>query len=138
MVLAFDDDKTKMKKMYKNIESVVTVNVGGMHHTTLRSILCADKNSMLAAMFFDFHKVETLRDGSYFIDADGKHFRIILNYLRGRIGYSNDLPSDKGRLQELRRETDFYNLLDLKDLSNVSLKRFQGNFLKWFSVYFKQ
>ena len=86
---------------------------------------------LLTAMFSGLHKVETLRDGSYFIDANGKHFGIILDYLRGRIMYSDDLPADKETLQELRREVDFYNLLDLKDLIDVSLKRFPSNFSEW-------
>ena len=127
-----------MKKKNKNMESVVTVNVGGMHYVTSRSTLCADKNSMLTAMFSGIHKVETLKDGSYFIDADGTHFRIILNYLRGRIVYSDDLPSDREILVELRREADFYNLLDLKDMINVSLETSSRNFEGWFCLYFKE
>lgn len=127
-----------MKKINKNVESVVTVNVGGMHHVTSRSTLCADKNSMLTAMFSGIHKLETLKDGSYFIDADGTHFRIILNYLRGRIVYSDDLPSDKETLVELRREADFYNLLDLKDMINVSLKVSSRNVEEWFCFYFEE
>ena len=122
--------------MNEKIESTVTVNIGGVYYSTSRSTLCADKNSMLTAMFSGLHKVETLRDGSYFIDANGKHFGIILDYLRGRIMYSDDLPADKETLQELRREVDFYNLLDLKDLIDVSLKRFPSNFSEWISSYF--
>ena len=135
---AFDDDKAKMRKMNEDIESVVTVNVGGVHYSTSRSTLCADENSKLAAMFSGFHKVETLRDGSYFIDANGKHFGIILDYLRGRIIYSDDLPPDKEILHELKREVVFYNLLGLKDLINVSLKGFQTRFSEWFYRYFNQ
>ena len=93
---------------------------------------------MLTAMFSGIHKVETLKDGSYFIDADGTHFRIILNYLRGRIVYSDDLPSDKETLIELRREADFYNLLDLKDMINVSLKTSSRNVEEWFCFYFEE
>ena len=135
---AFEDDKAKMRKMNENLESVVTVNVGGVHYSTSRSTLCADENSMLAAMFSGFHKIETLRDGSYFIDANGKHFGIILDYLRGRIIYSDDLPPDKEILHELRREVNFYNLLGLKDLIDVSLKGFQTRFSEWFYRYFQQ
>ena len=93
---------------------------------------------MLTAMFSGIHKVETLKDGSYFIDADGTHFRIILNYLRGRIVYSDDLPSGKETLVELRREADFYNLLDLKDMINVSLKTSSRNLEEWFCFYFEE
>lgn len=37
---------------------------------------------MLAAMFSERYKVDRDRDGNYFIDMDGIHFKHILNYLR--------------------------------------------------------
>lgn len=37
---------------------------------------------MLAAMFSERYKVDRDRDGNYFIDMDGSHFKHILNYLR--------------------------------------------------------
>ena len=77
-------------------------------------------------------------DGFCFIDADGKSLRILLNYLRGRILYSRDLLSDKETLQELRREVDFYNLLDLKDLIDISLSKFPRNFVEWLPIYFEK
>ena len=134
----FEDDKIKMKRINESIENVITVNVGGVYYSTSRSTLCADQNSMLAAMFSGFHKLEKLKDGSYFIDANGKHFGIILDYLRGRIMYSGDLIADKKTLVELRREVDFYNLLELKDLIDICLKRYQTSFSEWFFSYFKQ
>ena len=134
----FEDDKVKMKRLNESMENVITVNVGGVYYSTSRSTLCADQNSMLAAMFSGFHKLEKLKDGSYFIDANEKHFGIILDYLRGRIMYSGDLIADKKTLLELRREVDFYNLLELKDLIDICLKRHQTIFSEWFFSYFKQ
>ena len=43
-------------------------------------------NSMLAAMFSGRHEVDTDEEGYVFIDRDGTHFGIILNFLRsGRV-----------------------------------------------------
>ena len=80
---------------------------------------------MLAAMFSGHHKLKKMENGSYFIDVDGKHFRIILNYLRGRIIYSTDLLEDRKTLMEIKKEADFYNLVYLKDLVDICLKRFR-------------
>lgn len=46
-----------------------------------------------------------------FIDRDGKHFRFILNHLRG----SEILPTNITDLHELLLESDFYCLDDLKE-----------------------
>ena len=81
---------------------------------------------MLATMFSGHHKLKKMENGSYFIDTDGKHFGIILNYLRGRIIYSTDLPEDRKSLMELEKEADFYNLVPLKDLVGICLKRFRS------------
>ena len=102
---------------------MITLNVGGELYSTSRSTLCTQKDSMLAAMFSGHHKLKKTENGSYFIDADGKHFRIILNYLRGRIIYSTDLLEDRKTLMELKKEADFYNLAGLKDLIDICLER---------------
>ena len=52
-------------------------------------------------------KLEKMENGFYFIDADGKHFGIILNYLRERIIYSTDLLEDRKTLMEVEKEADF-------------------------------
>ena len=102
---------------------MITLNVGGELYSTSRSTLCTQKDSMLAAMFSGHHKLKKTENGSYFIDADGKHFRIILNYLRGRIIYSTDLLEDRKTLMELKKEADFYNLAGLMDLIDICLER---------------
>ena len=102
---------------------MITLNVGGKLYSTSKSTLCTQKDSMLAAMFSGHHKFKKTENGSYFIDADGKHFGIILNYLRGRIIYSTDLLEDRKTLMELKKEADFYNLADLKDLIDICLER---------------
>ena len=115
-----------MQQLHNIQENVITLNVGGQIYTTSKSTLCSQKESMLAAMFSGHHKLEKMENGSYFIDADGKHFGIILNYLRGRIIYSTDLLEDRKTLMELEKEADFYNLVRLKDLVGIRLKRFRS------------
>ena len=112
-----------MKQLHNIQENMITLNVGGQLYSTSKSTLCSQKDSMLAAMFSGHHKLNKTENGSYFIDADGKHFGIILNYLRGRIIYSTDLLEDRKTLMELKKEADFYNLLRLKDLIDVCLER---------------
>ena len=102
---------------------MITLNVGGELYSTSKSTLCTQKDSMLAAMFSGHHKLKKAENGSYFIDADGKHFGIILNYLRGRIIYSTDLLEDRKTLMELKKEADFYNLAGLNDLIDICLER---------------
>ena len=58
------------------------------------------------------HKLETTRDGSFFIDRDGTHFRFILNYLRdGKL----ILPEGAIFLKELEAEAKYYQLQGILD-----------------------
>lgn len=73
--------------------------------------LCADPNSMLAAMFSGRHNVLQDEEGRYFIDRDGTHFRYILNYLRDGNTY---IPFDNQQLvDELYEEVQFFNIENL-------------------------
>jgi len=58
--------------------------VGGVRYSTSRATPTKNSDSMLAAMFSGRHNLEYMqcKDGSFFIDRDGTHFRHILNYLR--------------------------------------------------------
>ena len=113
-----------MQQLHNIQENVITLNIGGQLYSTSKSTLCSQQESMLAAMFSGYHQLKKMENGSYFIDADGKHFGTILNYLRGRIVYSTDLIEDRKTLTELRKEADFYNLVHLRDLVDICLKRF--------------
>ncbi|RUO95923.1 BTB/POZ protein [Jimgerdemannia flammicorona] len=69
-------DVTKFQK------EKIKLNVGGNLFETSLTTLKRDPQSMLAAMFSGRHPLTADADGSYFIDRDGTHFRLILNYLR--------------------------------------------------------
>ena len=67
---------------------------------------------MLAAMFSGRYEIERYKDGAFFIDRDGTHFRFILNYLRnGEL----ILPDGATFLKELEVETKFYLIQGILD-----------------------
>ncbi|XP_078360090.1 BTB/POZ domain-containing protein KCTD21-like isoform X2 [Oculina patagonica] len=82
---------------------MIKLNVGGHLFTTSQSTLNNDPGR------FDTKPSE---DGSYFIDRDGTHFRIILNYLRtGQL----IAPEDKIARKELLAEAEFYQIKGIID-----------------------
>ncbi|KAL9538235.1 hypothetical protein MBANPS3_011088 [Mucor bainieri] len=79
--------KNKLKSDETNREYLpksekVRLNVGGNMFETSLSTLRRDTNSLLATMFSGRHLISAESDGSYFIDRDPSHFRLVLNYLR--------------------------------------------------------
>ena len=83
---------------------------------TSLSALSVVPDSMLGTMFSGRHKIHKQKNGSVFIDRDGTHFRVILNYLRGEISSKSQLPDDRLALSELSTECDFYQLHDVKKI----------------------
>ena len=95
-----------------HFSSTVELNVGGKHFTTSVQTLRKDPNSMLAAMFSGKFDTKPSKDGSFFIDRDGTHFRFILNYLRdGEL----ILPEGETALKQLRKEVEFYQIQGIVD-----------------------
>ena len=67
---------------------------------------------MLAAMFSGKFEMRPSEDGAFFIDRDGTHFQVILNYLRiGKL----TLPANAVNLGELEAEANFYQIQGLID-----------------------
>ena len=100
---AFDSMSKKLDHVH--FSSTVDLNVGGHHFSTSVQTLTKDPNSMLAAMFSGRFEMKPSKDGSFFIDRDGTHFRFILNYLRtGKL----TLPEGATFLKELEEEAEFY------------------------------
>lgn len=81
----------------------ITLHVGDHTFNTTKNTLSL-KNGFLRTL-------SETNQHEFFIDRDGKHFRIILNYLRG----SSVLPTNTIDLQELLFESDFYCLHDLTE-----------------------
>ena len=83
------------------------LNVGGSKFETTLSTLTRHPDSMLGAMFSGRHEVPQDDDGYVFIDRDGTHFRIILNFLRTGV---LDVPESLKAANELTRELQYYQL----------------------------
>jgi len=100
------------KKLTDDSSLIAELNVGGHHFTTSIQTLRNDPNSMLAAMFSGKFDIKRSKDGSFFIDRDGTHFRFILNYLRtGKL----TLPEGATFLKELEQEAEFYQIQGILD-----------------------
>lgn len=114
-----EEEIEKMKDVIKPIESVVTLNVGGQTYTTSLQTLVKEE-SMLAAMFSGRYKLTPDKDGNYFIDRDGLHFRTILNYLRTGILIP---PTNPDLHKELLLEAEFYQIPSLLKLLQKTTKK---------------
>ncbi|VDO94054.1 unnamed protein product [Soboliphyme baturini] len=90
----------------------VKLNVGGsLYYTTISTLTKQD--SMLRAMFSGRMEVLTDSDGWILIDRCGKHFNLILNYLRdGAVA----LPDSRQDIREILAEAKYYCLQGLIDL----------------------
>lgn len=92
---------------------IVELNVGGHHYTTSLYTLRADPASMLAVMFRDGQMPTDIdENGRVFIDRDGTHFGVILNYLRDRQTPAGVTPDARRALQA---EARFYQVAGLED-----------------------
>ena len=96
-------------------EGVGTLNVGGCLFTTTTATLKRFPDTMLAAMFSGRSVVTKDKNGAYFIDRDGTHFREILNFLRGSSASTPKLIQQRisfSAVEELKVEADFYGIKD--------------------------
>ena len=103
-----------MSKKFQHIHfsSTVNLNVGGHCFETSVQTLTKDPNTTLAAMFSGMFEMKPRKDGAFFIDRDGTHFRFILNYLRtGKL----TLPEGATFLKELQEEAEFYQIQGIID-----------------------
>eukprot|EP00112_Aurelia_sp_Birch-Aquarium-sp1_P025510 Seg851.1 transcript_id=Seg851.1/GoldUCD/mRNA.D3Y31 product="FH protein interacting protein FIP2" protein_id=Seg851.1/GoldUCD/D3Y31 len=103
----------KLKDSYVEVEDVVKLNVGGHYFETSLQTLKRQPNTFFTAMFSGCTELSKGKDGAYFVDQDGTHFRHILNYLR-----KGTIPSvvvDQIG-QELIPEAEFYGITSLVDI----------------------
>ncbi|KAI8380393.1 hypothetical protein BD560DRAFT_432238 [Blakeslea trispora] len=108
-------EDTNQDKHLKQQNEKIKLNIGGTIFETSLSTLRRDTNSLLAIMFSGRHTVFAETDGSYFIDRDPSHFRLVLNYLRdARIPPT--LLQDTQLCQELLQEAKYYGINGLIQL----------------------
>eukprot|EP01103_Thecamoeba_quadrilineata_P007306 TRINITY_DN17152_c0_g1_i1.p1 TRINITY_DN17152_c0_g1~~TRINITY_DN17152_c0_g1_i1.p1 ORF type:complete len:227 (+),score=20.81 TRINITY_DN17152_c0_g1_i1:41-721(+) len=126
-----EKEKEIMKGILKFQKGMIKLNVGGLKFATSIETLRKYPTSMIGVMFSGNFEMIQNSDGSFFIDRDGTHFRYILNHLRG---CELQLPNDKKRLEELRQEAHFYQLIELEEMIKNSetcrvcqMKKSQGN-----------
>lgn len=101
----------------------IRLNVGGHAFTTSVATLTQDTNSMLAAMFSGRYELKQESDGSYFVDRDGTHFRLILNFLRDGGIDVETLPKINRAARELLTEARFYRIQGLVELVEDIVKQ---------------
>ena len=114
----WEEEKAVMRKKFIFSGPRIVLDVGGIHYSTSRSTLTKYPESMLGVMFSGRHDLETMqcKDGSFFIDRDGTHFRHILNYLRDGEEVAEFFPKSTDVLLELIHEAKFYQLDGLTTL----------------------
>ena len=112
-----------MKSINNTGEKIIKLNIGGNYFTTSRATLCADKDSMLGVMFSGIHHVTKCDNGAYFIDADGTHFRYILNFLRGKIKDTSQLPTDLLTLHQIKVEANYFQVKGLENMIDPLLQK---------------
>lgn len=122
----FNEERTRISKVINNSEPV-HLSVGGHKFTTTVTTLRNEPApSFFNVMFSGRHHLKADKDGCYFIDRDGRHFHVILNYLRDRtFNYHSDSP-DYRYLMEIKAEAEFYGLLGLVE----QIDRFPYNMTK--------
>ena len=108
------------RELKEQEEGRITLDVGCRHFATSRKILLKDKNSIFNVLLEEGKK-------HYFIDRDGAHFRLILNYLRQDCSTMlAALPRENKYLIELRNECIFYNLTGLRRLCENRLALYRS------------
>lgn len=123
----FQDEVKKMEDLNKLTDTKVKLNVGGHAYMTSTLTLNKDSDSMLAVMFSGRHSLKLEDDGSYFIDRDGTHFRYLLNFLRDGGFREGTLPQERGFLNELLTEAEYYQIHALIKLIRDKLRRAGGD-----------
>ena len=96
-------------------DKVITLDVGGHHFVTSLATLTKYPDTYFSGLFSG--KYTLLKNGdAIFIDRDGTHFRLVLNFLRsGKI----QMPTDTQERNELMLEAEFYCLREAIEASIV-------------------
>jgi hypothetical protein len=108
---------------------IVSLNIGGTIFQTYITTLTNkinDKSHFFHNLFTQ-NKLKISKDtkGCVFIDRSAIHFHYILDYLKnqGKIQYCHLPTSDLDLIRQIKHESDFYGLTDLKDYCKNLLYR---------------
>eukprot|EP01084_Bolivina_argentea_P234610 394977_1 len=98
----------------------IILNIGGTKYQTTLTTLSRYPNSVLFKMFEGKFSLKPNKDGSYFIDRNGKYFDLILDYMRtGKLIIPDQ--NQKYLLNHLLSESEFYQIMPL--ISDVSMMK---------------
>jgi hypothetical protein len=100
-------EKEEMSKV-QHFEPIVKLDVGGVRVTTSLTTLRRFPDTMIGCMFSGRHALPKGKDGYFFIDRDGTHFRHILNFLRSPESYKPVLTNAEA--EELLGECKYYGI----------------------------
>lgn len=116
------------------VSRIVRLNVGGTLFQTLRSTLCADSDSLLAALIDGSAGATCERDadGTLFLDRDGSAFRDLLDCLRSYPALRHIQLWSGERRARLRTEADYFSLRSLIFALDGTPVRFHVD--EWVSV----
>ncbi|XP_051580308.1 BTB/POZ domain-containing protein KCTD14 [Myxocyprinus asiaticus] len=107
--MSLPDYKSTGKQSTAPVQSksqVVQLNIGGHVFSTTLGTIRKFPNSTLADLFNGSSKLRMDSEGRYFIDRNGTHFGLILEYLR-----SEKVPTE--HLQEVHKEALYYDIKPL-------------------------
>jgi len=106
----------KISDIRKQTETKNTLNIGGFKFVTSKQTLSKEPYSLLNHITTDMKE-------EIFIDRPAKHFNTILNYIRNDSTIQLTLlPNTKEDLLELKIETTFYHLPELKKKTEYNEK----------------
>ena len=91
----------------------ITLNIGGIKYQTTLTTISKYRDCLIYKMFDGSFSLKPNKDGSYFIDRNGKYFEYILDYLRNgtlNIPISN---CDSYLINHLLSEADYYQIKPL-------------------------
>jgi hypothetical protein len=106
---AWEEEKKRMAHV-QQFDAQILLDVGGVKLATSLTTLQRFPDTMIGVMFSGRHALPAAGK-RFFIDRDGTHFRHILNFLRQPEEFSVDLPA--GQLKELKKECEYYGLLEV-------------------------
>lgn len=114
-----EEELKEVLETLKTQGTYVKLNVGGcLYYTTIGTLTKHD--SMLRAMFSGRMQVQSDAEGWVLVDRSGKHFGVILNYLRDG---SVSMPDNRKECLELLAEAKYYLIDDLVEAVEKRLMR---------------
>jgi len=103
-----DERLAQMPQLAQRMKGRVKLNIGGMRFETSADTL--RKSEWFAAMMSGKFDIQPDEGGYLFVDRDGTHFNVILNYLRMGTRALRGLELSEGQRLQLLEETQYYQL----------------------------